>query len=157
MIKIIDETQKNTRNLDFHERNYKRNMGLIAQIDVSDLYLRLSSLFEQINELKISIALDNGFQSNYQALLRQFCDDYQDIVNIAGAIKSCLDQRSGFLGFFRGYGNPIETILSGDRYQLSYEQLRKKFSYHAVVLQQSEKEMLNVIAKDLDEFLIRFA
>ncbi|ENO8811489.1 TPA: hypothetical protein ACX6NR_003550 [Photobacterium damselae] len=159
IMKIVEETKKPTENLDLNERFYKQNMGQIAQIDVSILYLRLSSIFEQINELKTTIALENGLhtcQSDYQTQLRQFCDDYQDIVNVASSIKSCLDQRSGLLGFFKGYGNPIETILSGKSYQLNYQQLRSKFSYHAVVLQQSEKKMLNVIAKDLDDFMVSF-
>ncbi|CAK2660290.1 conserved hypothetical protein [Vibrio crassostreae] len=158
MMKIVEETKKPTINFDLNERYYKRNMGQIAQIDVSTLYLSLSSIFEQINELKTTIALDSGFhtcQSDYQTLLRQFCDDYQDVVNVAASIKSCLDQRSGLLGFFKGYDNPIETILSGKSYQLNYQQLHSKFSYHAVVLQQSEKKMLDVVAKDLDDFMVK--
>ena len=50
MMKIVEETKKPTINFDLNERYYKRNMGQIAQIDVSTLYLSLSSIFEQFNE-----------------------------------------------------------------------------------------------------------
>ncbi len=159
LMNIVEETQKPMKNFDLNERYYKRNMGKIAQIDVSNIYRGLSSVFEQINDLKAVVALENGFdtnKSNYQDLIRQFCDDYQDVVNVAASIKTCLDQRSGLFGFFKGYSNPIETILSGKSYQLNYQQLRAKFSYHAVVLQQTEKKMLDVVAKDLDSFMVNF-
>jgi hypothetical protein len=159
IVNIVEETKKPTENFDLNERHYKRNMRLIALIDVSVIYGRLSSIFEQINELKISVALDNGFHANefdYQTFLRQFCNDYQDTVNVAASITESLNQRSGLLGFFKGYNNPIETILSGKSYQLNYHQLRKKFSYHAVLLQQSERKMLDVAAKDIDGFMVNF-
>ena len=160
MIMIVEETQKPTESLNLDERHYKRNMRDIAKIDVSTLYRRLSSIFKQINELKTTVALETGFetyQSDYQYLLRQFCDDYQDVVNIAASINTCLEQRTGLFGFFKGYSNPIETMLSGKVYQLNYQQLRGKFSYHAVILQQSEKKMLDIVAKDLDSFMVNFA
>lgn len=159
MMNVVEETKKPMKDFDLNERYYKRNMGKIAQIDVSVLYIRLCSIFEQLNELKANVALENGFyisESDYQVVLRQFCDDYQNIVNVAASIKESLDQRSGLLGFFKGYNNPIETILSGKTKQLNYHQLRNEFSYHAVVLQQSEKKMLDVIAKDLDGFMVNF-
>lgn len=102
LLKIVTETKKPIENYDFNERHYKRNMRKIAQINVSTLYRRLSSIFEQISELKAAVALENGFytdQSDYQNLIRQFCDDYQDVVNIAASINICLAQRSGLLGF----------------------------------------------------------
>lgn len=159
ILNIVEETKKPTESFDLNERHYKRNMRLIAQIDVSVLFTCLSSIFEQINELKISVALANGFHGNefdYQTFLRQFCNDYQDTVNVAASITESLNQRSGLLGFFKGYNNPIETILSGKSYQLNYHQLRRKFSYHAAVLQQSERKMLDVLAKDIDGFMVNF-
>ena len=159
MMSIVEEIKNPTKNLDLNERYYKRNMRQIALIDVSTLYVRLSSIFLEIKELKINVALENNFHTNesdYQIVLRQFCDDYQDIVSVAASIVESLDQRSGLLGFFKGYSNPIETILSGKSYQLNYHQLRQKFSYHAVVLQQSEKNILDVIAKNLDGFMVNF-
>ena len=159
MMSIVEETKNPTKDFDLNERYYKRNMRKIALIDVSTLYTRISSIFGQINELKRNVALENSFhttESDYQIVLRQFCDDYQDIVSVAASIIVSLDQRSGLLGFFKGYSNPIETLLSGKSYQLNYHQLREKFSYHAIVLQQSEKKILDVIAKDLDGFMVNF-
>ncbi|WP_143870669.1 hypothetical protein [Catenovulum sediminis] len=159
MMNVVEETKKPMKDFDLNERYYKRNMEKIAQIDVSVLYIRLCSILEKLNELKVNVALENGFytsESDYQVVLRQFCDDYQNIVNVATSIKESLDQRSGLLGFFKGYNNSIETILSGKTKQLNYHQLRNEFSYHAVVLQQSEKKMLDVIARDLDGFMVNF-
>lgn len=159
IMSVFEEMRNPTNSFDLNEKNYKRNIGLIAQIDVSNIYLRLSSIFDQINELKNRVALENEFQIsqfNYETMLRQFCDDYHDVVNVAASIKSSLDQRSGLLGLFKGYNNPIETILSGKSYQLNFQQLRNKFSYHAAVLRQSEKKTIDTIAKDLDEFILNF-
>ncbi|OBP15924.1 hypothetical protein A5320_00310 [Rheinheimera sp. SA_1] len=142
-VKIVAETTKPTEKLDLNERNYKQNMKLISQVDVSIIFRHLSSIFEQINEFKTHVALEHGWHAkefDYQTVLRQFCNDHQDAVNIAASITEVFKQRAGLLGFFKGYNNPIETILSGGCYQLNYHQLRKKFSYHSVVLQQSEKK-----------------
>ncbi|MGO3406788.1 hypothetical protein [Marinomonas sp.] len=159
LVKVSEEIKKPTENFDLNERNYKRNMGRCAQIDVSTIYRRLTSIFEEIDELKMVVALENGFYANqfdYQGLVRQFCADYQNVVKIAGSIKIFLDERSGLLGFLKGYSNPIEIILSGKSHKLNYQQLRGEFSYYAVILQNSEKKILDDVAKDLDRFMLNF-
>jgi len=64
MMSIVEETKNPTKNLDLNERYYKRNMRQIALIDVSTLYVRLSSIFLEIKELKINVALENNFHKN---------------------------------------------------------------------------------------------
>ncbi|MBY7888865.1 hypothetical protein KW432_13045 [Vibrio fluvialis] len=156
LLEIAAETRRPVEHLDMSERNYKKNMNHISRIDVSEVYTRLSLIFERVNELKLYITATNSLPSHpfaYQPLLRQYCDDYQNLVHTAYSIDKLIQQRSGILGFLKGYNNPVETILNGRAYQLDYNQLRQNFAYQANVLSQTESHLMAVLSKDLDSFL----
>ncbi|WP_394182464.1 hypothetical protein [Marinomonas posidonica] len=157
LLKMINERIiKTSEGFDLNDRNYKRSLRKASQIDVSTLFTGLSEIIEKIDIQKKSIILDNNLDldiTDLQEWVKKFCNEYQDLVNIAASLSTYIDQRSGFLGFFRGYSNPVDTLLRGKSHQLTYQQLHNKFSYQAVTLEQSEIKMMSAIAKDLDNFM----
>lgn len=160
---LYEEMQEPTKGIDLNEKKYKSNLGVISNIRVSDIYCRLSCVIDNINKLKSDVAVENGFDTtdfNYTTHLRGFCNDYQDVINIAVSLKQILDQNTGliggFLGLFRGYNNPVETVVNGHVQRMNYQQLHNKFSYQAALLQESQQNLMKYVAKDIDDYMMNF-